>query len=116
MHRMKLLVLAAVAATSAALLAQAPAVTVFEGARVIIGDGLAPIENATFIVSGNRFTQVGRAGAVKVPAGAARVNLSGKTAMPASIDTHTHPSQTREMPVNDLNPRPHYRVNPARGL
>src|SRR5947207_4546914 len=87
MHRMRLLVLALVAASSVVILAQAPAVTVFEGARVIIGDGRAPIENATFIVSGNRFTQVGRAGEVKAPAGAARVNLAGKTVMPALIDT-----------------------------
>ena len=59
---------------------QAPAtVTVFEGARIIIGDGRAPIENASFVVSGARITQVGRAGEVRVPAGAMRVNLSGKT-------------------------------------
>src|SRR5437867_8567956 len=61
MYRMKLLVLAAGAVTSAAIFAQAPTVTVFEGARVIIGDGRAPIENAAFIVSGYRFIQVVRA-------------------------------------------------------
>ena len=44
MNRLKLLVLAAIAASTAAVLAQAPAgVTVFEGARVIIGDGRAPM-------------------------------------------------------------------------
>src|ERR1043166_8441757 len=37
MHRMKLFVLAAFVATSVAMLAQTPTVTVFEGARVIIG-------------------------------------------------------------------------------
>ena len=36
-------------------------VTVFEGARVIVGDGGAPIENATFVVNGARIAQVGRA-------------------------------------------------------
>src|SRR5437868_7113336 len=117
MHRMKLFVLAAaIAVTSAALLAQAPAVTVFEGARVIIGDGRAPIENATFIVSRNRFTQIGRAGDVKVPAGATRVNLAGKTVMPAIIDTHTHLSQTREMLINDLKRRAYYGVSAALSL
>lgn len=65
-------------------------VTVFEGARVIVGDGSAPIENAVFVVQGNRFGAVGRAGQVKVPAGATRVSLAGKTVMPAIIDTHTH--------------------------
>ena len=91
MYRMKFVVAAAIAALSVSILAQAPAgVTVFEGARVIVGDGRAPIENATFVVTGNRFTQVGRAADVRVPAGATRVNLAGKTVMPAIIDTHTH--------------------------
>ena len=90
--------------------------TVFEGARVIIGDGRAPIENATFIVSGNRFTQVGRAGDVRVPAGATRVNLAGKTVMPTIIDTHTHLSQTREMLIDDLKRRAYYGVSAAQSL
>ena len=37
-----------------------------------------------------RSRQVGRRGQVKVPASAARVNLTGKTIIPAIIDTHTH--------------------------
>src|SRR5215510_12906102 len=97
MKRVKLLFPAVLAVLSATASGQAPAagVTVFEGARVIIGDGRAPIENASFIVNGARFTQVGRAADVRVPAGAARVNLAGKTVMPTIIDTHTHLSQTR---------------------
>ena len=117
MYRMKLLLLAAaVAAMSAAILAQTPTVTVFEGARLLIGDGRAPIENATFIVSGNHFTQIGRAGDVKAPAGATRVNLAGKTVMPMIIDTHTHLSQTREMLTNDLTRRAYYGVSAAQSL
>ena len=69
---------------------QGTAVTVFEGARLIVGDGSAPIENAAFIVDNNRFTQVGRRGQVNVPAGATRVDLTGKTVMPAIVDAHTH--------------------------
>ena len=95
MHRATLLGLAAIAAASAAILAQAPTVTVFEGARLIAGDGRAPIDNATFVVTGNRFTAVGRAADVRVPAGATRVNLAGKTVIPTIIDTHNHLSQTR---------------------
>ena len=34
----------------------ADGVTVFEGARLIVGDGRAPIENSAFIVENNRFT------------------------------------------------------------
>src|SRR2546426_1100564 len=65
-------------------------VTVFEGARLITGDGTAPIENSAFVVENNVFTQVGRQGEVKVPAGAARVNLTGKSVMPAKVDLHGH--------------------------
>ena len=83
------------------LAAQTPSgATVYEGARIIVGDGTAPIDNGTFVVEGNRITQVGRAGQVKVPAGAARVNLAGKTVMPAIIDTHTHMGETREAMVD----------------
>jgi imidazolonepropionase-like amidohydrolase len=65
-------------------------VTVFEGARLITGDGSAPIENSAFIVQNNLFTAVGRRGEVQVPAGAARVDLTGKTVMPAKVDLHGH--------------------------
>jgi imidazolonepropionase-like amidohydrolase len=116
MFRTKLLVLATIAIASVALFAQSQTVTVFEGARVIIGDGRAPIENAAFIVSGNRITQVGRAADVKVPAGAMRVSLSGKTVMPMIIDTHTHLSQTREMLISDLTRRAYYGVSAAMSL
>jgi len=65
-------------------------VTVFEGARLITGEGGAPIENAVFIVEDTRFARVGRSGDLEVPAGAARVDLTGKTVMPAMIDVHSH--------------------------
>src|SRR5262249_22496313 len=64
--------------------------TLFEGARVITGDGGAPIENAAFVVENGRFTQVGTKGAVRAPADARRVDLSGKTVMPAIVDAHVH--------------------------
>jgi len=66
------------------------AVTVFEGARLITGDGGAPIEDGMFVVEQDRFTAVGRRGAVQVPAGARRVDLSGRTVMPAMVDVHGH--------------------------
>ena len=64
--------------------------TVFEGARLIKGDGSAPIENSAFIVTGDKLTQVGRRGELRVPAGAAHVDLTGKTVMPALVDLHGH--------------------------
>ncbi|MEQ1573478.1 MAG: amidohydrolase family protein [Vicinamibacterales bacterium] len=88
-------------------------VTVFEGARLITGDGRAPIENAAFVVNGTRITSVGRMGQVRPPAGATHVNLAGKTVMPAIIDTHTHLSTTREAITNDLRRRAFYGVGAA---
>jgi len=63
---------------------------IFEGARLITGDGGAPIENAAFVVENGRFTQVGAKGGIGAPAGARHVDLSGKTVMPALIDAHVH--------------------------
>jgi imidazolonepropionase-like amidohydrolase len=118
MLRMRLLIPAVLAVLSVTASGQAPAsgVTVFEGARVVVGDGRAPIENASFVVSGARFTQVGRAADVRVPAGAAHVNLAGKTVMPTIVDTHTHLSQTREMLVDDLRRRAYFGVGAAMSL
>ncbi|MGA2712408.1 MAG: amidohydrolase family protein [Bryobacteraceae bacterium] len=62
----------------------------FEGARLITGDGSAPIENSAFLIENNKFTKIGKKGEVQLPAGAVRINLTGKTVMPALIDTHTH--------------------------
>jgi virginiamycin B lyase len=62
----------------------------FEGARLITGDGRAPIEDAAFVVENGRFTQIGRKGALPAPAGARRVDLTGKTVMPALVDAHVH--------------------------
>ena len=82
---------AALSLPAAAQAPRPPAVTVFEGARLIIGDGSAPIEDSAFIIENGRFTAVGRKGQVAVPAGAARVDLAGKTVMPAIVDAHGHP-------------------------
>ena len=71
-------------------------VTLFEGARLITGVGgaygedIEVVENSAFIVDNNRFTRVGRKGQVKLPAGAVRVDLTGKTVMPALVEVHGH--------------------------
>src|SRR5205085_8801027 len=48
------------------------------------------IENSAFVVEGDRFTAVGRRGELTIPAGAMRVDLTGKTVIPALIDAHVH--------------------------
>src|SRR5207247_9075828 len=48
------------------------------------------IENSAFLVTGNRSSQAGRKGEVPLPSGGKRVDLTGKTVMPALIDAHVH--------------------------
>jgi len=69
---------------------ETPSATVFEGARLITGDGSTPVENSAFVIENAKITVVGRKGEVTAPAGAARVDLTGKTVMPALVDDHTH--------------------------
>ncbi|HXJ03219.1 MAG TPA: amidohydrolase family protein [Micropepsaceae bacterium] len=69
---------------------QAGRVTLYEGARLIPGDGSAPIENSAFLVTGTQFTRIGRKGEIPLPAGATRVDLTGKTVMPTLVDMHGH--------------------------
>ncbi len=88
-------------------------VVVYEGARVIVGDGSAPIENAAFAVDNGRFVAVGAAGEVSVPAGATRVDLTGMTVMPAIVDAHTHMNTTREALLDDLERRAYFGVGAA---
>ena len=95
---------------------QATAVTVFEGALLIVGDDSEPIEDAAFIVENDRFTAVGRRGQLDVPAGATRVDLTGKTVMPAITDTHKHLAGTREDMVDQLQHLAYYGVGVAMSL
>jgi imidazolonepropionase-like amidohydrolase len=119
-------VIAVVAIVAAAVLGglaapargQVPAtgVTVLEGARLIVGNESAPVENATLVVDGTRIVHAGPAADIRVPAGALRVNLAGKTVMPMLIDTHVHLSPTREMLIRDLRRRAYYGVSAALSL
>jgi imidazolonepropionase-like amidohydrolase len=95
---------------------QATNVTVFEGARLIFGDARPPIEDSVFIVDNNRFGQIGPRGQVTVPAGAARVDLTGKTVMPAIIDAHTHMPTTREPLEDALRHKAYYGVGVVMSL
>ncbi|HYK80949.1 MAG TPA: amidohydrolase family protein [Micropepsaceae bacterium] len=119
MRRMNLVAVAASIALSvlAGFVSRAQAqVTVFEGARLIVGDGRAPIENATILVDGAKIVQAGPAATVKAPTGATRVNLAGKTVMPMILDTHVHLSTTHDGIVRDLKQRAYYGVSAAQSM
>jgi imidazolonepropionase-like amidohydrolase len=104
------------AAPGSAPAAAPTSVVVYEGARLILGDGLAPIDSGVFTVENGRFLAVGVAAAVPVPAGARRVDLSGMTVMPAIVDAHTHLSTTREALIADLRQRAYFGVGAAVSL
>jgi len=76
---------------------QAPAGggVLFDGERLIVGDGRV-IESAAVLVQNNRIARVGRKGEVPLPPGATRVDLTGKTVMPAIIDPHNHLGYTNQ--------------------
>ena len=82
---------------------QQPAVTVFRGARVILGDGRAAIDDAAFVVRGDRFVEVGPSSAVGTPSGAASVDLRGKTVMPAIVDAHSHIGYMKDLTTGPEN-------------
>ena len=118
MRRLNTFAAAASAAIAIIATISAPAraqTAAFEGARIITGDGRV-IENGTLVVNGNRIAQAGPAATVQVPAGATRINLSGKTVRPALIDTHIHISQTRNEIIKDLKQRAYFGVSAVQSM
>ena len=108
---------ASIAAVLAGLCVPATAqaqVTAFEGARIIVGDGSPAIEKGTIVVNGTTIQAVGAN--VQVPAGAQRVNLTGKTVMPMMLDTHIHAPATREQMIRDLRRRVYWGVGGAMSM
>ncbi len=116
MHRLNVIAVAAIVTlgfvAGCATRASERSVTAYEGARLIVGDGRV-IDNATLVVDGAKIAQAGPAADVRVPAGATRVSLAGKTVMPMIIDTHVHLSETREALIRDLRMRAYYGVSAA---
>jgi imidazolonepropionase-like amidohydrolase len=114
---------ALVSVSCAVLLAQSPGnrpSVLFEGARLVIGDGRA-IENGALLVEGDTIARVGPKADVTAPAGAVRVDLTGKTVMPGMVLAHGHigylrgttfarENYTRENLIDHLNHYLYYGV------
>jgi imidazolonepropionase-like amidohydrolase len=95
--------------------------TLFIGAQLITDADKPPIEDSAFLVEGDRITRVGRRGDVQAPAGAARVDLTGKTVIPALVNAHGHvgfqkettfgkDNYSRETIINQLKQYAYYGV------
>src|SRR5437667_161519 len=89
-------------------------IVLYEGARLIPGDGRQPIESAAMLVENGMITRIGSRGSVNAPRAASRVNLTGTTVMPTLVNAHGHPgfqrgltytaeNFTRETIMDDLN-------------
>ena len=110
------LLVAALAMTRGTQAQQGSAVILFEGARLIVGDATAPIADAAFTVADGRILQVGRRGQLNVPAGATRIDLTGKTVMPAIVDAHTHMPVIRAALIEALQRKAYYGVSAVMSL
>ena len=70
--------------------AQGAATVAVTGARLIDGTGRPPIERATLLIEDGRVQAAGPSASVQIPAGAVRVDATGKTIIPGLISSHTH--------------------------
>ncbi|MDB5703633.1 MAG: Amidohydrolase family protein [Sphingomonas bacterium] len=76
-----------------ALVSAAPAsaeTLAFTGATVIDGTGQAPIADGVVVVKDGRIVAVGPRRGTAIPAGATRIDVSGKTIMPGIVNAHGH--------------------------
>ena len=73
-----------------------PGLQAFVGARIIDGNGDAPVENGVLVVRDGRIEAVGASDAVDIPPDAEQIDVTGRTIMPGLINAHGH-----------VNPRPY---------
>ena len=67
----------------------------FTGARIIDGTGNPAIVNATILVTNGRIEAVGTS--LKIPTGAERIDVTGKTVVPGFINGHGHVSNLEQL-------------------
>jgi imidazolonepropionase-like amidohydrolase len=66
------------------------AVIALEGATLIDGAGGAPKDDALILIRNGHIEAVARVNEIRLPRGAQRINLVGKTIVPGLIDAHAH--------------------------
>jgi imidazolonepropionase-like amidohydrolase len=71
----------------------------FVGATLINGTGATPVRDAAVVVEKGRIAAAGPRRSVKIPAGATRIDISGKTVLPGLWDMHAHFEQVEWGPL-----------------
>ena len=91
MHKPSLALAAVLVTAAAGIHARdaSGAAQAFVNARILPVTG-PPIEKGTLVVDGGKIVAVGASSDVKIPAGAATIDLTGKTLMPGIVDSHSH--------------------------
>ncbi|MDP1028422.1 amidohydrolase family protein [Sphingomonas sp. KR1UV-12] len=85
--------------------AKPTATVALTGARVVTmasADG-GIVDDATILIRGDRIVAVGPRAQVAIPAGAIRVDATGKTIIPGLVDAHAHGSQGEDELVPEQN-------------
>jgi imidazolonepropionase-like amidohydrolase len=62
----------------------------FTGATIIDGNGGEPIRNGVVLIEGPKIKAVGPASRISIPAGAERIDVSGKYIVPGLMDANVH--------------------------
>jgi imidazolonepropionase-like amidohydrolase len=70
-------------------------VKVFAGARIIDGTGAPAIAQGVLVIENGRVKAVGPVDRVRIPAGAQKIDVFGKTIVPGMINAHGHVGETQ---------------------
>ena len=65
-------------------------VVALEHVRLIDGTGAAAVPDQTVVIEGGNIREIGKSGVVSVPAGALRMDLTGRTVIPGLVGMHDH--------------------------
>lgn len=79
-------------------IAKGNSVIAITGARIIDGNGGAPIENGTVVVINGKIADVGAKEKIRVPQGASVVDGTGMSLLPGFIDAHFHIDGENDLP------------------
>jgi imidazolonepropionase-like amidohydrolase len=76
---------------------------VLDNVRIVDGSGAQPIEQGRIVVQADHIVQIGSMASVAIPAGAERIDLTGRTVTPGLIDLHFHIEDDPRLALRQLS-------------